>query len=748
MSGRRVDSLGRVTRRSLGRAAACLATGLLTAVAALSVTPVAPAQADEDTTPLRVSIESLTPSALPVRGKVTVTGEITNTTSSTWRDLKVYLLTSQTPMTSAEDLASAARTDPSAQIGTRVTADGLYQKVGDLAPGQSVPYTLSVNRRVLGIGSAPGVYWLGVHVLARDPDGARDNVADGRARTFLPQVPARTPARKVALVVPVTEPVARDRDGKLLSTPGWRHTLGADGRLDRLVRLSESSPAGLTWLLDPAVLDAARSLVDGNPGLSVAPTDGTPDPAATASPSASASASPTPSDGASTGTSTSSGSSTASPGAEDAATWLQLLQRQVPQHSVLALPYGDLDVAAALDRKQGKVFASARDLSQQTLTAAHITARQVVAPASGLLPRDALRRLGPSSRVLLGSAAFPGSTDAVLSAPGGARVTVADAGASAGGPSPDDRWSALAVRQRVLAEAAVSAIAGGHPQPLVVRTPQHWDPGAAWAKSDFFGGLAVPWLHLVDLPAVTEAPSAPPATGAATYPRSESRAEVPFANLLATDELVRTGATFATLLTRNDTVDDQLARIAVLGSSTNVRRHPDAALARVRATSDRVRADMQEVHLEGPTFVTMSSAEGPVQITVVNDLNEEVTVRVKAVTSTSDVRIDSSPLVTLGPGKRASIRLSAHAKGVGVHAVQLVATDTSGTPLGSTTDFTVRTSQVGLVIWVIMAVGGAVLVIAIVLRTWRRISNYRKRRTTSGDPDDDTPVDAPQEEHA
>ena len=44
-------------------------------------------------------------------------------------------------------------------------ATGLYDEVGDLAPGESTPYRLSVPRRDLGITGEPGVYWVGVHVL-------------------------------------------------------------------------------------------------------------------------------------------------------------------------------------------------------------------------------------------------------------------------------------------------------------------------------------------------------------------------------------------------------------------------------------------------------------------------------------------------------------------------------------------------------------------------------------------------------
>ena len=71
-----------------------------------------------------------------------------------------------------------------------MTGAGLYDEVGDLAPGASTSYRISVPAEELGITGEHGVYWVGVHVLGAD-DGGRDGVADGRARTFIPLMPAR-----------------------------------------------------------------------------------------------------------------------------------------------------------------------------------------------------------------------------------------------------------------------------------------------------------------------------------------------------------------------------------------------------------------------------------------------------------------------------------------------------------------------------------------------------------------------------
>jgi hypothetical protein len=95
----------------------------------------------------------------------------------------------------------------------------------------------------------------------------------------------------------------------------------------------------------------------------------------------------------------------------------------------------------------------------------------------------------------------------------------------------------------------------------------------------------------------------------------------------------------------------------------------------------------------------------------------------------SRLRIAKVAPVTLGPGRRTSIRLEVRSDDIGVHAVTLRVTDANGRPLGSETRFSVRTSHVSTVIWVIIGIGGALLLLAIGVRLYRRV---RRRRATPG----------------
>ncbi len=735
--------------------------------------PASAAEPDAASAPLEVTIASLSPSVIPRRGRVTITGRITNRSTMAWTNLQVFMFTSATPMRTSEELTAASHTDPAAEVGSRIYKSGLYDQVGDLAPGQSTSYVLSVPRRDLHITGQPGVYWVGVHVLGGNVNG-RDGIADGRARTFMPLMSSRGPGTSLALVVPLQAHVGRLADGTLAHVNSWRRRLRPDGRLGRLLSLSATSTQPLTWVVDPAVLDAAASVAGGNPPLDVnqSTSSATPSPTPGQSPGQSPAQSPGPSLGSSPdrppGTSASppssagapsgapatpgvpgqaGGSRPTSPDARAAAAWLRAFQTQAAGQSVLAVPYGDLDVASVMRHQDQALYRSATALSASTLLRLGVTSSPAVDPPRGLLPPSALGSLGGDTTVLLSDRAVPDATGPVVEGAAGSAsgqegapsIALIDSTASSGGPGPNPRFTALAVRQRILSEAAVHALSPDRGQPLVVSTPDLWNPGSDWRTSDFFAGLDVPWLQRVGVPAVlggagtsgTSPGTTSPPPSTLVYPQWARKAELPSANLQASQELAHTGKVLAGLLAQNRTVDTFLAKAAMLDSSVRARNHPRAVRGRAITTARRMRSLMQRVRIDGPSFVTMSSEAGTFSVTLVNGLQQPVTVGVEADTGSPDLSISSPDPITLGPGQRASVRLHATARDIGVHSVTLLPTNADGVPVSSGTRFSVRSSQVGLVIWIIMGIGAGVLLLASAVRIVRRVRRPSRTEPTA-----------------
>lgn len=698
-----------------------------TAAAATSAGPrLHPTTAENDeAAPLAVSIDTMSPSTLPRRGTVTLTGQITNRSDSVWSELYVYLFTSETPMTTPEELAEATASDETADVGPRITRTGLYVQVPDLEPGQSEDYRLSVPVSDLPFDE-PGAYWIGVHVLGQDETGRADG-ADGRARTFIIAMPRRRTGATMSLVLPVRAPVRRTAQGRLVGVEAWAERLGTGGRLGRLVSLGTSAGATpLTWLVDPAVLDAARSLADGDAGFDLEPTDVAPDDPSASPEVGEPSVGPVDPDDSGT---TEGDLVELSDEAEAAQGWLARFVAATDGQQVLSLPYGDVDVATLARGDFRETLDQAVDLGAQTMAALGVPADPVLAPLDGRLPEAGLEGLDPALPLLLSQPAVDGPETTVRLRQG-SNAVLANEAAKLGGPAPTPRLDPLALRQRLLAEAAVQGLSRGADQPFVATLPELWNPGESWADASFFTGLDVPWLSLVDLDTVLRRSETRAYDGTLRYGRSRRRAELPVANVLATQELAASGTILAELLTRNDTIDAQIARAAMLGSSVHARPRPHRAVVRTRRVSEQVHARLEAVRVESSSLVTMSSGSGEFSITVVNGLDEPVTVGIDVRTGTDELTIEPSPeIVSLGANQRASVRLAVTATGTGVHSVRLVPTTQDGKPLGRSTKVRVRSSQVGLVIWLILGTGAALFFAAIVVRIVRRV---RDRKRTHG----------------
>jgi len=673
--------------------------------------PWTPAGAADDptTTPLTVRLIRMSPATIPSKGHLLLTGTVTNDSDETWSAINVHPFISRSPITNREDLAKAAATSPDTEVGTRITEPGLFAPVGTLAPGASASFRISLPRTELDkeITGLPGVYWIGVHALGQNTQG-RDGVADGRARTFIPLVTDKSAHTSVALVVPVREQVARDARGRLLDTTAWSDSLQPGGRLGRVAGLIDAAgPTPLTLLIDPAVLDAVSDLAQSNPALSLGKPAG---PSPSASPSTSASPSR-------------SGVRTDAVDRENAATWLEEVTTAARRHVALGLGYADPDVAA-LVRHHSPLLALSDRLSAQTFKALRIDAVPTVAPPAGWLQDEALARLEPQTTVLVSDHSTP-PVRTRWRASGGQDLIFVDQQASSGGPAPTPPLDALALRQRIVADAALRA-AEHHNGPMVVELPPSWDPGAGWQSADLFGGLDQPWIDLVALAGNTDVGTPTYATELG-YPNGQRKLEVPVPNISAARALGQTSTALSELLQSDNDVAHDLGGIALNAVSVQARDDATEARVKVLQTNAAMRDRIGKVEVLGTDFVTLSGGSGTLAVTLVNGLDQPVLVGVESRTSTGDVRIASTKPVKMAPRERTVLRLKAKASSIGVSRVVLTPVTSAGTPLGTPLTFSLRTSQVGKTIWFVLIAFGALLVVMILRRVRRGLVEHRWR---------------------
>lgn len=682
--------------------------------------PAAATAADEPAaSPLTVALTELTPSTVPRKGRLVLAGTVRNDSDETWSAINVHPFVSDQPITDRDQLAVAAASDPAVEVGTRLIEPGQFAAIGDLVPGQSTPFRISLKVKDLNL-SAPGVYWIGVHALGEHTAGRE---VGGRARSFIPLVPddAHT---SVSLVVPLRERVRRDRVGRLLDTSDWSTSLGDEGRLERIAALLGTAGGGrVTVLADPAVMDAVGSIAADNPEISLGPaTGGRP----------SESPSDGPSEGSSEGSSATEGDA-ASPSRSverlgpadrsNATRWLAQIKEAASQQTFLGLGYADPDVASLARRRPALVTTSSKE-SAAAFKRLGIDAIPAVAPPSGWLDDAALGRIPKDTMVLVSDHAAP-RTRSQWRTPEGQDLVFTDAQAGAGGPGPNPRLDALAVRQRIVADAALRAQQGAT-GPMVVELPEDWDPGPAWQAADLFAGLDLPWL---DLTTLDRAPpdSTPTFDAALGYPATERHAEVGLANVAATRLLASTATILGQLLRSTNDVRHQLTGAALEGVSVHARRDQSVAREEVLATNQAMRDRLDKVSVVGTDFVTLSGGSGTLTVTLVNQLDQPITVGIRPTATSPDVHIQTPKPLDMAPGQRTVLRLKARARSIGVHEVTLTPVTADGSELGTPLTFNLRTSQVGKLIWGVFLGGGLLLVVMILRRIRRGLREHRWR---------------------
>ena len=673
----------------------------------LTLAPVAAAPPD-DPDPLVVHIDAMSP-VLPGKGDVEISGTVTNVGDETFTRINLHAFSSQAPILDASSLLNSAASDPTLSVGERVTVPGTFATVDVLAPGESATFSDSVPVELLGIPDLEGVYWIGIHAIGDTSTTPRDAVADGRARTFIPARPDGKRAQEAAVIVPVRNPVWFDGDGRVGGVERWSRRLGEGGRLDDVLDLAESAGAApYTWLVDPAVLLAVTRLAEGNPPRSIAPDPSVPgqEPTPTETPTEGDTASVTPH--TLTPVQPEGGPAPSDDEAALAAAataWLARFRSLVGASTVLALPFGDLDASAAV-RHDPERFTQALDRSAQVMAELVMPAQLALAPTDDLLSPEVIAATPEDTLILVGDNAFayaPSSPSSIVRLLGH-KVVVTSTGAESGGPRPTPATDPLALRQRLLSEAALRLV-GRDTAPLVVTLPAGWRGEDA---ASFFDGLDRSWLDVVPLSSVAQRRAYGMPARSLAYSETDVEAELGAANFTAAARAMRSASLFEEALTLQTRLESEVRDEVLVTLSEQHRDRPRLALSATSRIDAVLRAQMAEVRIEAPTAVTLSSDSGPLGATLVNGLDQPVTVKVRATTD-GDLTLTGDEVRRLGPRARSVVRFEASTTKPGVHNVRLAVTTVDGMPLGSSDELPIRAAQVSTLIWILMAVGALVL---------------------------------------
>lgn len=686
---------------------------------------------------VQLDLVSIGPAALAPGATLTVEVNATNATGTALTSPTLSLTTNTARVTERSALEAWERDTDADPQGRAVAASG--SDAAALEPGQSRTFTVSIAADALGYSTSPGSW------------GAR-RVALTLASRGTPQATLRTfvvwrpPSATAAVDESVLLPVAAADPGHAATDPAAYDTSLTQGRMAATRQLALRPD--VDWLLDPSLL-APPSLPS---------TAETTAPAASTMPTtAGASATPT-----STVPQTFAPSGAAKSLAAD-------LVGHVGERTVLTLPYAQadlvsLDAAGAADlrevihdRGQAALTAAgivssgtvarvaASEADGESLTAAQATGADVLMTSSASLRADPEGEVTPSS---VGSfSTSSGSTTVLAPDP----VLSDEFGALSAGTDTEQ------TTQRLLAETAVIASepSAAPRHVLIFPGPDAvLDPAAAGRTLDALD--AAPWLHpsrtadLLDTGSAASWTDDPGESGHGDYALGT----------LTEDDVQPSGITEDGIVARRDdpsplTLLDGGAVRSVQGVETGLEPvraamtdpHPTdvADLAAISAVSERWRADPDGMRqresaaakdaqsLEGRIGVvpasnyTLLASGASVPITLTNDLDSAVRVRLAVAADKPLVRLPSTPPTVDIPARgriTASVPLTAVANGDVVLSVALHTTD--GRALTSPRDATLTVNPAWenwTTMTVVIAMG--LLVVIGVLRARRHGSDRR-----------------------
>jgi hypothetical protein len=623
--------------------------------------------------------------------------------------MSIRLRFSQRPLASRAELDEHAEGRGPAVPGQTARPQLFRQPV---APGPAQPWRLVTSSRELGFA------WFGVYPLSVEAYDAAGRVVAAQ-RTFLTFVPKdykkQLKPTKIAWVWPLVDVPHRTvgtrfRDDRLATdfAPG--------GRLTGLVAAAHATKTPVTWSIDPALLDDARTMTKPYTVLKPGAVEA------------------------------GSLDEVERPKSATAERWLAEVKAATADDPYFATPYADPDVVALV--RQGKTGDLKYAYSPVAMQAARDTlgrAPEPIAwPPEGAAGQDTLSRLsrnlqqvnrGSGQIFLLSSNLLPGTpttytpSAAIRTPQGGNYVVAGDQTISTViGANTRTPGAAVLAEQRFLAETAMlTAEQPNLQRTVVVVPPRRWNPSQRFAERLLSATTTARWLQPVTLREVTAAATKDRVYSG--YPAAYQSHELSASYLRSVRRVQTQALRFAGVFEPRLT-GYELGTLRAQSSAWRGRRAAPKARAARNALANEVKADIKKVHFvlnkddRGPS---LAGEIGQVPVTIANEMADHSITVYLEVTSTLPAKLqiggDMPTKVTIPPDKKVTVQIPMKATANGKTDVRLSLLTEQGKPLGVVREIRVNATGFGRTAFLIT--GGALVVLFLGVGT--RMMRARRR---------------------
>lgn len=659
-------------------------TAVVVALSLLVAGPTSTASADDGA--LTVRIDALTPSQLDADATIRMRGTIRNTGSTPWTAVQAYLVIPRFPFQSREQIETAIE-DGQSYTGERIVDPGTFDEVGDIAPGASVTFDIAVPVSRIGLAGEGGVYPVGVQILATDAEGFRSTDSVARATTFVPWLDRPDTAIPAGFVWPFTptwSAASFDPTAVVASI--------TSGQLRNYLDAATATPrGGRTVVLDLSLLDTLEPLSDPETvpaGVSLTPEQ-----------------------------------------IDAVATWLGRLRELALDSTTWIVSYARAD-ELALHRypENAEVLlqridaATTRAMTRHSLTGTRANWPTISGLTRGMLeemrargdhPTFVSRRSVPEWEPRLGSV--------VTVETGNGPIPLLVNGTLPDTPGAE---TAVTVRQRVLTDAALGVLSRetdptSRADALTVIDPS-WNPGRNGGRVLTQALVGRPSAGLTRPVTAADLLRGAPVTYTGEIPRDVTTTSLPAQLLDRAATLSRTADLFTEIVTDEDDLMFDREVSGVL--SVRWRSDADEALRRVESRIDDLNRQLAGLSIESPSTITLSSSRGGFPLTIVNDTGHRARLGLTLTADNPYLTLEQVDPIEIEPGERHTVTVTVDLDGQSSSTVTATLTTADGEPFGEPVDFNVRSSNVGLIVWVAMA-AAMVLVVA----TWVRRFGRRRR---------------------
>lgn len=672
-----------------------------------------------------VSIDSMSPSSPEKSDSVTISGTLTNDSHSTITDAHVGMHRGDALGSRSSIEAVSRRTGYLPGVDGQ-ELKGHKAKIDKLEPGVSRSFTLSVPVKDLHLGD-DGVYQIGVSLSGRSQAAPYEQVL-GIDRTFLPwQAAAANKKTQLTYLWPLISSthLTAETDADAQQTPVFRNDdlaaeLAPGGRLQQMVALGKNLP--VTFVIDPDLLATVDAMTksyrvngpDGPMGKNQAV----------------------------------------------AKQWLHDLEETVKTHEVVALPFGDPDLASLAHHGKGVPSAlghlgPATDLADKTVdTILGVKSRTDFAwPVDGAIDSsiiDVATSAGAHNVItrndsLRESGGLSYTPTAARPIGSGNTAIVADAQLSqAFEGDMSQAGDATRAVQEFLAQTQMINLQDPDRQRSIVVAPQRMPSvSQAHAMASALRELEESgrWTQPLSLGNAAKAKPDPAASrrvpSSTSYPSSLRRHELPteaFRQIQGTQAALDD---YRVILAQPERVVTPFGNAIMREMSTAWRGDASGATTFRHSVRSYLDGLTKKVHLIQKSGATLSGRSATIPVTVQNNLVQGVKDMTLKLTSSQPNRLDAgkSQQITVDGGHSQSFKFTttANANGRAWVTAQLYTAD--GKPYGEPMTFQVNVTEITVTVMLVIA-GGVLLLVLAGLRIYLQRKRAAAQHTEDGTEDD------------